>query len=55
MVGRLTIILAAIADGDSAAPVEMAPSGLVRLIIPLVGRRTMEGDLVRIAGCLEKA
>jgi uncharacterized protein YndB with AHSA1/START domain len=34
-------------------PVEMEPRGLFRVLIPLIGRRTIEGDLVRIAGKLE--
>jgi len=34
-------------------PVEMAPTGLMKLIIALVGRKIIEGDLVRIAKALE--
>jgi hypothetical protein len=30
-------------------PVEMQPRGLLRLLLPLIGRRTIEGDLDRIA------
>jgi uncharacterized protein YndB with AHSA1/START domain len=30
-------------------PVEMEPRGLLRLLLPLIGRRTIEGDLDRIA------
>jgi hypothetical protein len=36
-------------------PVEMAPTGLSRLVIPLIGRMFINGDLARIAGRLEAA
>jgi uncharacterized protein YndB with AHSA1/START domain len=36
-------------------PVEMEPRGFFRVLIPLVGRKTINGDLVRIAKCLEAA
>jgi carbon monoxide dehydrogenase subunit G len=36
-------------------PVEMDPKGLLfRVVIPLVGKKTIHGDLDRIAGRLEK-
>lgn len=46
-----------LAEKDGAThvryPVHMEPSGFFRLIIPLVGKKTINGDLARIARYLE--
>ena len=44
------------AEGDGTRvryPVEMTPKGLFRIIIGLIGKRTIDGDLDRIAHSLE--
>jgi uncharacterized protein YndB with AHSA1/START domain len=36
-------------------PVEMKPTGFFRFIIHLIGKKTINGDLERIAACVERA